>query len=94
MYEDLLTRASRAATRAARLVRASRLLVQTSDALRRDAAATRCAWCGRFHVGEHWLGIDEVPGFPPRDVDSTHTICPHCWDELHASSRSAKRPED
>ncbi|HKU56919.1 MAG TPA: hypothetical protein VJP41_07850 [Gaiellaceae bacterium] len=46
----------------------------------------RCAWCGRYRIGEGWMLLDELPSFAAV-VDVTHGICEDCV-PLRASGMS------
>ena len=43
-------------------------------------SGSRCAWCGRYAVGERFLPRDETPRFVSLTPSSriTHGICPDC----------------
>jgi hypothetical protein len=92
VHDDLLRRIHVAAARAADLAREAELQARTSAAIRSRGLTARCAWCGRYRVGDEWLGADDVPAFPPSTGVTTHSICPGCWDELHSARLSVEQP--
>ena len=49
--------------------------------------AARCAWCGRYRVGDRWLPLGEVPEHTGADV--SHGICPDCVAALRNTGKSA-----
>jgi hypothetical protein len=89
VYDDLVARVQAATARAAELVREAAVLAETSEAIRNSDLSARCAWCGRYRVGEAWIGEDAMPAFPPSWNTTTHTICPECRDALHERGLSA-----
>jgi hypothetical protein len=89
VYEDLQARVHAAAARAADLVRQAEMLVDVAAATRGETFAVRCAWCGRYRLGEQWVAPDDYPAFRRRESELTHTICSRCHDELHAAGLSA-----
>jgi hypothetical protein len=71
-------------------VRVSELLADTSAAIRADFSA-RCAWCGRYRLGESWVNVDELPAWATSSrglTNVSHGICPVCVEELRASGKS------
>lgn len=90
LRETLVDRARKAVDRARETVRASEILAETSAAVRAELGA-RCAWCGRYRVGEKWLDEDELPAFATGSrglTNISHGICPACTDALRASGKS------
>jgi hypothetical protein len=47
----------------------------------------RCAWCGRYRAGEHWVLFEQLPSFAEY-AEVTHGICEACTDALRASGMS------
>jgi hypothetical protein len=45
----------------------------------------RCAWCGRFRLGEQWFPLGE-PGEATAPV--SHGICPDCVAALRDAGKS------
>lgn len=86
--EAALLRRAEAAIEAAERVRArSEVAVGVPAALRESGMATRCAWCGRYRLGDRWVIVADTP-----DVESdavSHGICDDCLVELRASGLSA-----
>jgi hypothetical protein len=90
LFKALVARARKAFAEVAEKVRAAEVLVQTSEAIRQDFSA-RCAWCGRFRLGERWIGAEELPPYATSSRGLTtvsHTICPSCAEDLRASGKS------
>lgn len=56
-------------------------------AVRESRMTARCAWCGRYRIGEGWMLLDELPSFAAV-VDVTHGICEDCIAALRASGMS------
>lgn len=83
----LLARAAAASRRSEELVREALVLTETSAALRGEMAA-RCAWCGRYRLGEQWIGEEDLPGFSERFPEASHTICPDCVERLRETGQS------
>jgi hypothetical protein len=85
LHEDLLERARRAIVAARRLVGEA----DTADVmahLQRGHLGARCAWCGRYRVGDRWVRV-------ARELDEssarvTHGICPDCVAALRDAGRS------
>jgi hypothetical protein len=49
--------------------------------------SARCAWCGRFRLGEHWFPLGE-PGEAAPTVPVSHGICPDCVEALREAGKS------
>ena len=49
--------------------------------------ATRCAWCGRYYLGERWVAVGSAPSFGDH-AGVTHGICDDCVAELRAVGMS------
>jgi hypothetical protein len=56
--------------------------------LREGAMSARCAWCGRYRVGERWLPAGEQPEEAAAEPVS-HGICPDCVATLRRTGKSA-----
>jgi hypothetical protein len=50
----------------------------------------RCAWCGRFDLGEQWVPAEEAPAFVWTLLDrrATHGICESCLGRLERERRN------
>jgi hypothetical protein len=63
-------------------------LLERAAERREDAMSARCAWCGRYRVGERWLPAGELPeGVVAASV--SHGICPDCVAALRDAGKSA-----
>jgi hypothetical protein len=62
-------------------------LLRRAGELRETGLAARCAWCGRYRVGDRWLPLGEVPEHTGADV--SHGICPDCVAALRNTGKSA-----
>jgi hypothetical protein len=58
-----------------------------SRSLRGVEMAARCAWCGRYRVGEEWVPVGPVPAFSEA-AHVTHGICDECIAALRDSGMS------
>lgn len=83
----LLRRAEEAVEEAERIRAGSEVVVGISAALRQSGMTTRCAWCGRYRAGEHWVLMEQLPSFA-ESAGVTHGICEACIDVLRASGMS------
>jgi len=76
LHDALLRRAQEAVDAAQRLV-ADAEVADVVAHLARGSLASRCAWCGRYRVGTHWVTVDRA-----LESDETagisHGICPDC----------------
>jgi hypothetical protein len=63
------------------------LLERTAD-LREGAMSARCAWCGRYRVGELWLPARELSAVTTA-APVSHGICPDCVAALRDAGKSA-----
>jgi hypothetical protein len=88
--EPLARRIEDAVATSVEAMRRSRLTRAASMQRRAGGLTTRCAWCGRFAVGNRFVDRDDVPRFveltPPERI--THGICPECVDELRRTGKS------
>jgi hypothetical protein len=85
----LLERA-RAAREAAAEARAySQALRYVLEESRGRLFTSRCAWCGRYEVGDRWVAVraPSVAG----ETRTTHTICDDCATSLREAGLSAPR---
>lgn len=96
----LFSRVRRAVGEAEQAVARSHTLASMRHVLGERRLLRRCAWCGRFTLGEGWVAEAELPGFvPKRAVEmATHTICPECEAQLVREGKShalgeADRPD-
>jgi hypothetical protein len=94
---DAIGARARAAVEAARRTVAESEVIATVLRLQRDEEGllVRCAWCGRYSLGDEWLVENEVRqrwGLEDKfQADQiTHSICPDC---LRASSSIDASPE-
>lgn len=77
----LFARIEEAIAAADRLRVESEVLLDISAALRDGRLTSRCAWCGRYRVGERWMIVAELPQLVAY-AGTTHTICDQCVDLL------------
>lgn len=90
LYEDLVRRALEVKARSEGLVLDAQRVVDLSMKLRAaragEVSIVRCAWCGRFKVGEEWLHLEAI-GRGQQHIQvtlmerATNGICPDCFDE-------------
>jgi hypothetical protein len=97
-YEQLVRRSVAAVEHAQSLTLDARRIHALAQVLR-DAAAgnallLRCAWCGRFNIGDEWLHLHAV-GRGQQSIatslrdKATHGICPDCLErEQDAADRA------
>jgi hypothetical protein len=64
------------------------LLDRAAEA-REGAMSARCAWCGRYRVGERWLAVGELPAAAKAKAPVSHGICPDCVAALRDAGKSA-----
>ena len=57
-------------------------------ALREGGWVTRCAWCGRYRIGDDWVTSSYSRG-PVRRSRTTHSICEDCVAGLREAGQSA-----
>jgi hypothetical protein len=88
--KQLAQRVETAIATAAETGRRSRLLRTASQRRRDGALTTRCAWCGRYAVGNRFRRPDETPSFVSFAGSDhvTHGICPDCIDALRREGKS------
>lgn len=86
--EGLLRRAQAAIDAAAQVRARSQVVVGVSAALRESGFTTRCAWCGRYRVGDRWVVVVDAPEFLELAAVS-HGICDDCVGELRTAGLSA-----
>jgi hypothetical protein len=63
-------------------------LLQRATELREGAMSARCAWCGRYRVGELWLPAHAMPAAATA-APVSHGICPDCVAALRDAGKSA-----
>lgn len=94
-FVALMERALQAAQRSDSLARESLRLRSLTQQLRAawagDGLLLRCAWCGRFKIGDEWLHLEAVGEREQRIAhrlldNATHGICGDCF-EQHTSRR-------
>ncbi len=86
----LYRRVRLAVREAEQVVARSQALTSMRRLLGERLLVRRCAWCGRFSLGEEWMSDGDLPRFVPEwMVDSaTHTICPACEERLVREGKS------
>jgi hypothetical protein len=99
--DDLVRRASGAKGHAEELAADARRVLDFARILRAarhgEVSICRCAWCGRFKIGEEWLHLDDV-GHGRQHIRASlmrrasHGICPHCFDEQMQVRRDPTPP--
>lgn len=63
-------------------------LLHRAAELREGALSARCAWCGRYRVGDSWLPAGEIPE-AAAGARVSHGICPDCVAALRDAGKSA-----
>lgn len=100
IYEELLRRAIAASDRAQGLQVDARRITALAQLLREagrgERLILRCAWCGRFKIGDEWLHLDAVGGGEQSITASlvaaaSHGICPRCFDKERAAAAAARQ---
>jgi hypothetical protein len=88
--DNVVRRESQAKTHAEELAAQARRVLDFSRILRAarngEVSICRCAWCGRFKIGDEWLHLDEVGHDQQLIRESlmrraSHGICPECFEE-------------
>jgi hypothetical protein len=101
LYEDLVARAFGAQARARVLSVDAARVIQLARVLREARGGGRlllhCAWCQRLQVGDEWLRLDAIGTGQTRIAEqlvrqSTHGICPECYEQVQRESE-AKRTQ-
>lgn len=87
LHVALRERARNARHAAKETVAHSKDLAWLLSVCRQDTLTSRCAWCRRYRVGEHWLDAGRTP--PVRASPTTHTICDDCAQALRDGGVSA-----
>jgi hypothetical protein len=100
LYEDLVRRAVAAHERAASAHAASQQIRDLAAVLRAAQAGRtllrRCAWCGRFQIGDEWLHLEAI-GHGQQQITAslrakaTHGICPDCFAQQPKAERTLPR---
>lgn len=85
--DELLARAEAAVAAAEQLVARSEVVVGLSTALRDAGMTTRCAWCGRYRLGDRWAVVRDLPAFGDM-ASATHGICEDCITSLRSAGMS------
>jgi hypothetical protein len=65
----------------------SEVIAHFMEQLREQGLTSRCAWCGRYQVGDRWLPATRIPAFALR-ARVSDGICPDCVDTLRDSGKS------
>lgn len=86
-HAALLLRAQEAIDAAVRVLDDSEVMVASSALLRDAGLPTRCAWCGRYHVADRWVVVEDMPDFVAFK-SATHGICDDCLAALRAAGMS------
>ena len=93
IYEDLVARALAAQERARYLTadaaRVSRLARVLREARSGGTMLVHCAWCSRLEIGDEWLRLEAIGTGQTRIAEqlvqqSTHGICPECFERVSA----------
>jgi hypothetical protein len=84
----LLRRVEEAAARARELWERSEILADAAAKRRTGEMTARCAWCGRYQLGERWVAVERV-ALVVRPRDATHGICEDCIADLRRRGLSA-----
>jgi hypothetical protein len=101
LYEDLVARALGAQERARALTVDAARVTQLAQILREARSGGRllvhCAWCRKLQVGDEWLQLDAIGSGQTRLAEqivqqSTHGICPECFERVRAEAE-AKRAQ-
>lgn len=68
------------------IVADSLAIVEVSKGLRDGAFTSRCAWCGRYRIGDRWVTV----GRPEVVLESrtTHSVCDDCTTALRDAGQS------
>ena len=84
LQEALLTRAQEVVDAAAKIVARSEVLasVSTGEGLLRS----RCAWCGRYRIGNTWVKVERNAMLEM--AETTHGICEDCVTALREAGLS------
>jgi hypothetical protein len=86
LHDLLLRRAEDARDAAAETVAQSEVLAHISEDLRGIGMTSRCAWCGRYRIGERWARIEASPLI--HASRTTHGICDVCVANLRSAGLS------
>jgi len=88
LEDTLLDRAQQAVDAAAGIVARSEVVAAQREDLREGALTCRCAWCGRYRIGEaRWVRVE--PSAHAAIAQTTHGICDDCITILRESGLSA-----
>jgi hypothetical protein len=87
LQDALLKRAQEAIEAAARIVSTSDVLAHVSEDLRETGMTSRCAWCGRYRIGDRWMVLGQSRLIATSRT--THGICEDCIEVLRAAGLSA-----
>jgi len=86
LRDALLKRAQHAVDAAAETVAESEVIAHLSAELRGAGMTSRCAWCGRYRIGDRWVAATASSII--EHSRSTHTICDDCMAGLRDAGLS------
>jgi hypothetical protein len=86
----LARRVEDAIANAVAITRRSALVRAASEQRRSGGFTTRCAWCGRYAVGDTFPEPADTPQFVAftDSAHVTHGICPACVEQLQREGKS------
>lgn len=87
LHDALIGRARKAIDEAHETVEDSDVLAHLTASGVDAGLVSRCAWCGRYRVGERWVDAGRGSALPQWSR-ATHGICPDCLDDLRRSGKS------
>lgn len=99
LYEDLVRRALGAQERARTLSIDAARITRLARVLREARAGGKlllhCAWCRKLQVGDEWLQLDAIGSGQTRIAEqlvrqSTHGICPECFERVSREAESRR----
>lgn len=86
LNEALLGRAQKAVDAAAEIVADPEVLAQVSVVRAGPGLISRCAWCGRYRVGDRWFVVQPKP--QGLENKTSHGICDECVAVLREAGMS------
>jgi hypothetical protein len=86
LKDALLKRVEDAVDAAAEIVADPEVLARVSVVRSGTGLITRCAWCGRYGVGDRWFVVDPKP--QGLENKTTHGICDDCVAVLREAGMS------
>ena len=85
---DVLPAEAQDAREVAQQIKAeARAVTQVSMALHDGAFISRCAWCGRYRIGDDWMTVSRSRVI--HQSRTTHGICEDCMAALRGAGHSA-----